>query len=67
MADVITHINVKQEDSFLDIPVPIGSSAQYVAATIIDPETKEAQQTNLQALINAGALGGRMYWTDVFE
>lgn len=67
MTDAITHINVKQGDSFLEIPVPIGSSAQYIAATIIDPETKEEQRTNLQALINAGALGGRMYWTDVFE
>ena len=67
MANVITHINVKQEDSFLDIPVPIGSSAQYVAATAIDPETKQESQTNLQALINTGSLGGRMYWIDVFE
>ena len=67
MAEAITHINVKYKDSFSEMPVPIGSSAQYVAATIIDPETKEEQQTNLQALINAGALGGRMYWTDVFE
>ena len=67
MADVITHINVKYKDSFSEIPVPIGSSAQYVAATAIDPETKQEYQTNLQALINTGSLGGRMYWIDVFE
>ena len=67
MAKVITHINVKSKDSFSQVPIPIGSSAQYVTATIINPETKEEQQTNLQALIDTGALGGRIYWTDVFE
>ena len=67
MAEAITHINVKYKDSFSEIPVPIGSSAQYVAATAIDPETKQEYQTNLQALINTGSLGGRMYWIDVFE
>lgn len=67
MAKAITHINVKSKDSFSQVPIPIGSSAQYVTATIINPETKEEQQTNLQALIDTGSLGGRMYWTDIFE
>ena len=67
MANVITHINVKSKDSFSEVPWPIGSSAQYIAATIVNPETNKKQQTNLQTLIDTGSLGGKMYWTDIFE
>lgn len=66
MAEVITHISIKKGDSFSEVPVPIGSSAQYIETTFVNPETQESQVSNLQQLINDGSLGGNIYWKDVF-
>ena len=66
MAEAITHISIKKGDAFSKVPVPIGSSAQYIETTFMNPETKEEQTSNLQALINNGSLGGNIYWKDVF-
>lgn len=64
MTKVITQINAKTEDGFLEAPYPIGSSAQYIKTKFVNPSTEEEETTNLQALIDSGIIGGKIYWTD---
>lgn len=64
MTKVITQINAKTEDGFLEAPYPIGSSAKYIKTKFVNPNTEKEETTNLQALIDSGIIGGKIYWTD---
>ena len=64
MAQVITQINAKTENGFREVHVPIGSSAKYIKTKFVNPNTEKEETTNLQALIDSGIIGGKIYWTD---